>query len=127
MDRRLVVTLLVPSLLLVGGCAEARDTASTVRDCAGLAADAARSGLSGVPTQAEAEQAVQRLDDRIADLDSPDVRAAATALRDRLREVQEAVASADPSAVTGAVASARDAATSAAEACGLSADQFLGS
>lgn len=127
MDRRVVVTLLVPPLLLVGGCAEARDTAGTVRDCAGLAADTARSGLGGVPSQAEAEQAVQRLDDRIGELESPDVRDAATALRDRLREVQEAVASADPSAVTAAVQQARDAAGSAAAACGLSADQFLGS
>jgi len=125
-DRRFVMTLLVPSLLLVGGCAEARDTATAVRDCAGLAADAARSGLSGVPTQSEAEQAVQRLDDRIGEIDSPDVRDAATALRDRLREVQEAVASADSSAVTGAVQAARDAAESAAAACGLSAEQFLG-
>jgi len=120
------MTLLVPSLLLVGGCSEARDTADTVRDCAGLAADAARSGLSGVPTQAEAEQSVRRLDDRISELDSPDVRDAATGLRDRLRGVQDALASADPSAVTGAVQAARDAAGSAAAACGLSADQFLG-
>jgi len=120
------MTLLVPSLLLLGGCSEARGTAGAVRDCAGLAADTARSGLSGVPTRAEAEQSVQRLDDRISGLDSPDVREAATALRDRLREVQETVASADPSAVAGAVQAARDAAGSAAAACGLSADQFLG-
>jgi hypothetical protein len=120
MDRRLL-TLLLPLVLLTAGCSEAR----TVTDCAGLAADVARSGLSGVPTQAEAEAAVQRLDERVSSLESDDVRNAATELRDRLRELQEAARAADPAAARAAAEQAREAARRTAEACGLPADQFL--
>ena len=125
MDRRRLLPLLVPVLLLTG-CSEAVDTATTVRDCAGLATDVARSGLAGTPTQAEAEAAVDRLDERIAGLESTTVRDAATTLRDRLRELQAAAASADAAKARAAVTAARDAARDAAEACGLPADQFLG-
>ena len=125
MDRRRLLPLLVPVLLLTG-CSEAVDTATTVRDCAGLATDVARSGLAGTPTQAEAEAAVDRLDERIAGLESTTVRDAATTLRDRLRELQAAAASADAAKAQAAVTAARDAARDAAEACGLPADQFLG-
>lgn len=118
--------LILPLVLLTAGCSEARDAASTVTDCAGLAADVARSGLSGVPTQAEAEQAVQRLDDRVASLDSPEVKEAATALRDRLRELQEATREADPARAARAADQARAAARRTAQACGIPADQFLG-
>lgn len=121
--------LLLPLALaavLTAGCSEAQQAASTVSDCAALARDIASSGLSGVPTQAEAEQAVQRLDDRVQDLGDTQVREAATTLRDRLRELQEAAASADPAAARAAAEGARDAARDTAEACGLPADQFLG-
>jgi len=124
-DRRRLLPLLVPVLLLTG-CSEAVETATTVRDCAGLATDVARSGLAGTPTQAEAEAAVDRLDERIAGLESTTVREAATTLRDRLRELQAAAASADAARAQAAVTAARDAARDAAEACGLPADQFLG-
>ena len=123
--RRLLPVLL-PLALLTGGCAEARDAASTVTDCAGLASDLAQSGLSGVPTQAEAEQTVQRLDERVESLESEQVRDAATDLRDRLREVQEAVRSADPVAARQAAERAREAARRTAEECSLPASQFLG-
>lgn len=125
MDRRRLLPLLLPVLLLTA-CSEAQETVSNVRACAALAADVARSGLQGVPTQAEAEQAVQRLDDRVQDLEDGSVKDAATALRDRLRELQEAVADADTAAAREAAERARDAARDAAEACGLPADQFLG-
>ena len=120
------LTLLLPLVLLTAGCSEAREAASTVTDCAGLASDVARSGLSGVPTQAEAEQAVQRLDERVETLDSPPVRDAATDLRDRLRELQEAARSSDAAAATQAASRAREAARRTAEVCGLPVDQFLG-
>ena len=125
MDRRRLLPLLVPVLLLTA-CGEAVETATTVRDCAGLATDVARSGLAGTPTQAEAEAAVARLDERIAGLDSATVRDAATTLRDRLQELQAAAASANAAEAQAAVTAARDAARAAAEACGLPADQFLG-
>ena len=126
MDRRRLLPLLLPVLLLAGGCAGARETATTVRDCASLAADVARAGLAGVPTQAEAEAAAQRLDDRVQDLESTTVRDAATGLRDRLRELADAARDGDATAVRDATDAARDAATQAAEACGVPAEQFLG-
>jgi hypothetical protein len=120
------LTALLPLLLLTASCSDARDAASTVTDCAGLASDVARSGLAGVPTQAEAEAAVQRLDDRVQSLDSPEVRDAATDLRDRLRELQQAARAADPAAAAQAAERAREAARRTAQTCGLPADQFLG-
>jgi hypothetical protein len=121
--------LLLPVLLtglLVTGCSEARDAVGSATECASLAADVARSGLDGVPTAAEAEEAVQRLDERVQGLKDTEVREAAGTLRDRLRDLQEAARSADPAAVERAVADAREAARGTAEACGLPADQFLG-
>lgn len=125
MDRRRLLPLIVPVVLLAG-CAQAVDTATTVRDCAGLATDVARSGLTGVPTKAEADAAVQRLDDRIGQLGSTTVKQAASTLRDRLRDLQEAVAGADRAQAQQAVQAAREAASGAASACGLPAEQFLG-
>ena len=121
-----LLTVLLPLVLLTGGCAEARDAASTVADCAGLASDVARSGLSGTPTRAEAEEAVRRLDERVSSLDSPEVRDAATDLRDRLRELQEAARAGDAAAARSAADRAREAARRTAQECGLPADQFLG-
>ena len=122
---RLLLPLLITGLLATG-CSEARDAVGGAAECVSLAADVARTGLDGIPTAAEAEQAVQRLDDRVQDLQDPEVRDAASALRDRLRDLQEAARSADPAAVERAVAEAREAGRSTAEACGLPADQFLG-
>ena len=124
--RRRLLSLLVPLTLLAAGCEQARDAASTVSDCAGLASDVARSGLGGVPSQAEAEEAVRRLDERVGTLDSPDVRDAATELRDRLRDLQSAARSGDPAAAAKAADRARAAARRTAEVCGVPADQFLG-
>ena len=125
MTRRALALVLLP-LALATGCAQAQDTADKVRDCAALASDVARSGLQGVPTQEEAEAAVKRLDDRVEQLDSEEVRDAATVLRDRLRELQSAARSADPAAARQAADRARAAARDAAEACSLPVDQFLG-
>ena len=121
---RLLLPLLLTGLLTTG-CSEARDAVGGAAECASLATDIARTGLDGVPTAAEAEQAVQRLDDRVQDLENAEVREAAGTLRDRLRDLQEAARSADPAAVQQAVADAREAARGTAEACGLPADQFL--
>ena len=78
------------------------------------------------PSQAEAERAVQRLDDRVAQLDNEDVKRAAGTLRDKLREVQQAAQNSDPAGAQRAAAEARDAARAAAETCGVPVDQFLG-
>jgi len=124
-ERRTVVPLLLVAVL-AAGCSSTREAVGNAGDCAALAGDVARSGLSGVPTQAEAEEAVQRLDDRVQELDDGPVRDAAEDLRTRLRELQEAARSADPAAVREAAGRARDAARSTAEACGLPVERFLG-
>jgi septal ring factor EnvC (AmiA/AmiB activator) len=124
MARRLLATtaLLLP---LLAGCAEGRDLATRVEDCAGLAQDLAAAGLDRTPTQAEAEQAVSRLDNRIEQLGDEELKQAASRLRDRLRSVQEAVRSADPAAAQSAATEARDAARDVAATCGIPVDQLL--
>jgi hypothetical protein len=113
-------------VLLGAGCSDPRDSAARLSDCGALAADVAELGLNGTPTQADAEAALQRLDDRLSDLKSPDIRDAAGDLRDRIRELQEAARSGDEAATTAAIERAREAAESAAEACGLPAEALLG-
>ncbi len=122
---RLLLPLLLTGLLATG-CSAAQQAVGNASDCAALATDVARTGLDGTPTQEEATAAVDRLDRRVQELDDGDVRDAATTLRDRLRELQEAARSADPAAVRTAAEQARDAARDTAQACGLPADQFLG-
>jgi hypothetical protein len=112
--------------LLGAGCSDPRDSAARLSDCSALATDVADLGLDGAPTQSDVEAALQRLEDRLADLKSPEVRDAAGDLRDRVRELQEAARSGDSAATTAAVERARDAARTAAETCGLPADALLG-
>jgi len=123
MRGRLLLPLL--ALLLLPACAEVQQTADRATDCVGLARDVAASGLSHTPTLEEAEQAAQRLDERIETLDDAQVREAATSLRDRLGELRDAVASADPASTQQAGEAAREAARVTADACGLPLDQFL--
>ena len=126
MRLRLLALPLALTALLTTGCSGASDAVRGATDCAALASDIARSGLSGVPTAQEAEQAVDRLDERVDGLQDAEVREAATALRDRLRELQEAVRSADVPAASQSAAAAREAARDTAQACGLPAERFLG-
>lgn len=126
MRRRTAVLSLCLLVPVLSSCAQAQDVASRATDCTGLASDVAGAGLDRTPSQAEAEAAVERLDDRIAQLDNEDVKQAASTLRDKLRAVQEAARNADPAAAQRAAAEARDAARATAQACGLPVDQFLG-
>jgi hypothetical protein len=113
-------------LLALTGCSAITDTADRAADCVGLARDVAASGLSGTPTVEDAEAAVRRLDDRIAQLGEGEVRDAATALRDRLRELAEAARAGDAGEVQRSGDAARQAARDAAAACSIPVDQFLG-
>ena len=124
--RLLPLLLVVP---LLAGCSEAVtavDTATRARDCVALARDVAATGLGQVPSQQQAEEAVRRLDERVDTLDSPEVRDAATSLRDRLQELVDATRSGNPADATRAAAEARAAAERTAETCGLPVGQFLG-
>lgn len=126
MNRRRLLPVLLVLPMLATGCSDPRDTASRLSDCSALATDVAELGLDGAPMQADVEAALQRLDDRLGDLKSPEVRDSATDLRDAVRELQEAARSGDAAATTAAVDRARDAARTAAETCGLPADALLG-
>lgn len=128
MRSRPAARLALASLLLVpvlSACAEAQSAATKAGDCAGLAADVARTGLDRVPTVAEAEQAVQRLDDRLGSLRDEQVRSAASTLRDRLQELVTAARSGSAADAQQAADAARSAARETAGACGLPVDQFL--
>lgn len=125
MPLRLPTVLLI-ALLATSACSEVRETASRTSDCVGLGRDVASSGLTRTPTRAEAERAVQRLEDRVDSLEDPEVRAAATELRDRLRALERAADANDPAQVQQAADAAREAGRDAARACSLPVDQFLG-
>lgn len=103
----------------------ATDTAAKTRDCARLAQEVASTGLGSIPSLAEAEQAVRRLDEQVAGLDNEEVRAAAGTLRDRLEELVTAARQGDAAAIQAAADSARTAAENTARTCGLPADRFL--
>lgn len=107
-------------------CSEGQDLATRAEDCAALAQDVAASGLEDTPTQQEAEQAVNELNQQIDELTDSDLQQAATMLRDRLREVQEAAAGTDTAEVEQAADEAREAARDVAETCGLPVDEVLG-
>ena len=112
-------------LLLLPACGGAVDTAVKARDCAALAKDVAATGLGQVPSRAQAEEAVRRLDRRVEDLDDPEVKEAASTLRDRLQDLVDAAQRGDAARVTSAAAAARAAAQAAADSCGLPVGQFL--
>ena len=113
-------------LAATAGCSEAVDTASRVRDCAALASDVAATGVGTAPSLAQAEEAVRRLDERIATLGDGEVKAAATTLRDRLADLVTAARTGDAAGLSSAAAAARAAAEQAARTCGLPVEQFLG-
>jgi hypothetical protein len=121
--RRCLPVLLVTVALT--GCAEARDTAARAGDCAGLVQDVAASGLSGTPSLAEAEAAVQRLDERVQQIDDAELKQATTTLRDRLQDLVDAARSADRAAAQQAAEDARAAARRTGELCGVPVDQVL--
>jgi hypothetical protein len=125
--------LAVPLLALaLTGCSDAQDavqsaagTAKKLQDCAGLARDVASTGLDRVPTQAEAEAAQKRLEDRVDQIGDETVKEAASALADRVRELTEALRTADRAKIQAKATEARDAARKAASACDVPVGQFL--
>lgn len=126
MTSHRALPLLLGLGLAVAGCGGVTDTVDRAGDCVGLARDVAATGLDGTPSLEDAEAALRRLDERVAALDEGEVRDAATVLRDRLRELTDAVRSGDTAAARQAADGVRTAAREAAETCGVPVDQFLG-
>jgi hypothetical protein len=130
--RRLAVAFLL-AVPVLAGC-EAAQQAQEVgqgvdkaRDCAALVGE-----LTGVDwndvrrAPAEAEQAAERLDQRLREVDDADVKAAGEALRDRVRRLAEAAGRADAADAQRALADVEAAARRLAGTCGVEVEQVGG-
>ena len=127
---RATVLALVLAVPLLAGCDAAQQAQQGVdkaADCAGLVGE-----LSGIDwndvrqAPAEAEQAAQRLDQRLREVDDADVKRAGEALRDRVRSLAEAARNADAADARKALADVEAAARRLASTCGVDVDQVGG-
>ena len=124
------VAMAVPVLAGCEAAQQAQEVGQGVdkaRDCAGLIGE-----LTGVDwgdvqrAPAEAEQAAQKLDQRLREVDDADVKQAGQALRDRVRELADAARSADAADGRKALADVEAAARRLASACDVNVDQVGG-
>jgi hypothetical protein len=124
------VVLAVPVLAGCEAAQQAQDVGQGVdkaRDCAGLIGE-----LTGVNwgdvrrAPAEAEQAAQKLDQRLREVNDADVKQAGEALRDRVRRLADASRSADAADAQKALADVEAAARRLAGACDVNVDQVGG-
>ena len=125
-----LVLALVLAVSVLAGCDAAQQAQQGVdkaADCAGLVGE-----LTGIDwndvrqAPAEAEQAAQRLDQRLREVDDADVKRAGEALRDRVRALAEAARSADAADARQALADVEAAARRLADTCGVDVDQVGG-
>jgi hypothetical protein len=128
--RRAAAVALLLSLVVLAGCEAAQQASQGVdkaADCAALVGELSGVNWSDVrQAPAEAERAAERLDQRLREVDDADVKAAGEALRDRVRRLAEAAASANAADVTRAVADVEAAARRLANTCGVDVDQVGG-
>jgi hypothetical protein len=123
----LALVLAVPLLAGCDAAQQAQQGVDKAADCAGLVGE-----LSGIDwndvrqAPAEAEQAAQRLDQRLREVDDADVKRAGEALRDRVRSLAEAARNADAADSRKALADVEAAARRLASTCGVDVDQVGG-
>jgi long-subunit fatty acid transport protein len=110
---------------LLGGCAAGLTPAEATEQCAALAAQTARAGLSGTPTADQADDVANRLDAVLTQLRDPAVHDAAVALHSHLHGVEAALRKGDTEKAGRLTAEARADVTAAAKACGLPESRFL--
>jgi hypothetical protein len=124
------LVLAVPVLAGCDAAQQAQDIGQGVdkaADCAALVSE-----LSGVDwsdvrqAPAQAEEAAQKLDQRLQEVDDADVKAAGEALRDRVRELADAAGNADAADAQQALADVEAAARRLATACDVNVDQVGG-
>jgi hypothetical protein len=124
------LALAVPVLAGCEAAQQAQDIGQGVdkaADCAALVGELTGVDWSDVrQAPAEAEQAAQRLDERLREVDDADVKAAGEALRDRVRQAADAAASADAADAQQALADVEAAARRLASACDVNVDQVGG-
>jgi len=123
----LALVLAVPLLAGCDAAQQAQQGVDKAADCAGLVGE-----LSGIDwndvrqAPAQAEQAAQRLDQRLREVDDADVKRAGEALRDRVRSLAEAARNADAADSRKALADVEAAARRLASTCGVDVDQVGG-
>ena len=121
------LVLAVPVLAGCDAAQQAQQGVDKAADCAGLVGE-----LSGIDwndvrqAPAQAEQAAQRLDQRLREVDDADVKRAGEALRDRVRRLADAAGSADAADAQKALADVEAAARRLASTCGVDVDQVGG-
>jgi hypothetical protein len=126
-----VAVLAVPALL--SGCEaaqQAQDIGQGVdkaADCAALIGELTGIDWSDVrKAPAEAEQAAQKLDQRLREVDDADVKAAGEALRDRVSQLADAARDASTADAQKALDNVEAAARRLAGACDVNVDQVGG-
>jgi hypothetical protein len=126
----LAAVAVVLALPLLAGCEAAQQAQQGVdkaADCAGLVGE-----LTGVDwndvrqAPAEAEQAADKLDRRLREVDDADVKRAGEALRDRVRALADAARNASAADVQQALADVEAAARRLASTCGVDAGEVGG-
>jgi outer membrane murein-binding lipoprotein Lpp len=121
------VVLAVPLLAGCDATQRARQGVDKAADCAVLVGE-----LTGIDwndvrrAPAQAEQAAQRLDQRLREVDDADVKQAGEALRDRVRRLAEAARNADAADVEDAGGGVGAATVPLAAACDVNVDQVGG-
>jgi hypothetical protein len=118
---------------LLAGCEaaqQAQDIGQGVdkaTDCAGLVGELTGIDWSDVrQAPAEAEQAADKLDQRLREVDDADVKQAGEALRDRVRQLADAARNASAADAQQAVADVETAARRLASTCGVDAGEVGG-
>ena len=121
------VVLAVPLLAGCEAAQQAQQGVDKAADCAGLVGE-----LTGVDwnavrqAPAQAEQAAQKLDQRLQEVDDADVKAAGQALRDRVRQLADAAGNANAADAQQALDDVEAAARRLAGACDVNVDQVGG-
>jgi hypothetical protein len=124
------VVLAVPVLAGCDAAQQAQDIGQGVdkaADCAALVGELTGVSWSDVQqVPAQAEEAAQKLDQRLQEVDDADVKAAGEALRDRVRQLADAAGNADAADAQQALADVEAAARRLASACDVNVDQVGG-
>jgi len=130
---RAAAVALVLAVAVLAGCdaaQQAQDIGQGVdkaADCAALVGELTGVSWSDVQqVPAQAEEAAQKLDQRLQEVDDADVKAAGEALRDRVRQLADAAGNADAADAQQALADVEAAARNLAGACDVNVDQVGG-
>jgi hypothetical protein len=130
---RAAAVALVLAVPVLAGCEAAQQAqeigqgVDKAADCAGLVGELTGINWTDVrQAPAEAEQAAQKLDQRLREVNDADVKQAGEALRDRVRELADAARNASAADAQQALTDVEAAARRLATTCGVNVDQVGG-